>query len=93
VAVRLAVGASRGHVVRLLLREAGITVSVGLLLGVAAGSAAGRTIASLLHGVMPDDPSTFVVAPGVLLAAAGLAALVPVVDVLRTDVARALRSE
>jgi putative ABC transport system permease protein len=93
VAVRLAIGSSRAQVVRLLLRDAAITVSVGLVLGVVGGGVAGRAMASLLHGVLPGDPYTLAMAPGLLFVAAGVAALVPVTEVLRTDVARALRSE
>lgn len=93
VAVRLAVGASRGRVARLLLREGLAVVAVGVVLGVGGGIGAGRAIASLLHGVMPNDPYTFTIAPAVLMAAALAAAFVPVAAVLRMDVARALRSE
>ena len=73
VAIRIAVGASHRAVVRLFLRQGGVVLAFGIGLGVLAAAAAGRVLASQVHGVQPLDPLTLVVAAAAL-ALLGLAA-------------------
>ena len=61
---RVALGASRADIVRLVMRQAGVIAGIGVVVGRATGLAAARAMSSLLYGVPPWDP--------VALAAAGL---------------------
>ena len=76
VAVRMALGASRGTILRLVLRETGTLVVVGLGMGLLSALGAGRAIGSQLVDVAPGDPLTLVVT-GSLLAVAAIAAALP----------------
>ena len=66
IGVRIALGAERGQVVRLVLREAVILLGVGLVVGVGLSLAAGRTATSLLYGLKPHDPVSIAAAVGLL---------------------------
>lgn len=91
--VRLALGASRDHVLRLVFSEAGRMVLLGLIVGVAGAYAAARYAESLLYGLQFNDLRTLVIG-GVLLAlTGGVAALVPALRALRYDPAVVLRTE
>ncbi len=93
IGVRMALGAQRGNVLGLILREALIVTLVGAAVGSAGALAATRVMASMLYGVTPRDPATMVVAAGVLLAVAALAAAIPAWRASRTDPITALRYE
>ncbi len=93
IGIRVALGASRTGVVRLVLRHGLVLVAVGLGLGFAAAAAAGRVLETLLVGVSPHDPATFVGVTVVLGGAALLAALVPARRALRVDPGSVLRQE
>jgi len=69
IGVRMALGAGRAAIARLILRETGVLVGVGAAVGVVLALAGGRAAASLLFGVPPYDP------PALLLALAGLGAI------------------
>ena len=56
IAIRMALGAPRGSVVRLMLRDVAVLLALGMLAGLAASLAAGRLVTSLLFGVRPRDP-------------------------------------
>jgi putative ABC transport system permease protein len=73
VAVRMALGASRGAILQLVLRETGAVVLLGLAAGVLSALGAGRAIASQLVDVAPGDPLTLALT-GILLAVAAIAA-------------------
>jgi len=73
IGLRVALGAQRGHVLRIILRQGmGLTV-IGIALGLAGALILTRTLSSLLYGVGATDPATFVTVP-LALAAVGLAA-------------------
>jgi predicted permease len=93
IGVRMALGAQRGNVLGLILREALIVTLLGAAVGLAAALAATRVMASMLYGVTPRDPATMLVAAGVLLAVAALAAAIPAWRASRTDPITALRYE
>ena len=73
IGLRVALGAQRGHVLRIILRQGmGLTV-IGIALGLAGALILTRTLSSLLYGVGATDPATFVTVP-LALAAVGLTA-------------------
>jgi predicted permease len=93
VGIRLAVGASPGEVVRLLMREGMTLVVVGAVIGLALGLAATRLLEALLFGVRAADPLTFIGAPLLLLAVGAVASLLPARKASRIDPARVLKTE
>jgi len=93
IAIRLALGAGRARVVRLVLRDIGVLLVIGLVLGAAASAMAARAASGLLFGLSPDDPATLAAAIGVLAASAMVACLLPALRASRIDATSALRSE
>jgi putative ABC transport system permease protein len=93
IAVRLALGAGNGNVLRLVLGEGTRLILLGVLIGVPGTYFAGRAISSVLVGVSPSDPLTLS-AVGLGLAAVALAACyLPARRVLRIEPAQSLRQE
>jgi predicted permease len=93
IGVRMAVGASAGTVVRMVLASALQTVVVGLAIGSVAALAAARLIASQLYGISARDPVTFVTIAGILVAVALAASGIPALRAARIDPMSALRAE
>lgn len=93
IGVRLALGASTDHVLRIVLSEAGLLVGIGLILGVVTAAASARYAESLLYGLRFHDVRTMVVGCVLLIVTGGLAALVPAWRALRFDPAVVLKSE
>jgi ABC-type antimicrobial peptide transport system permease subunit len=91
--VRMALGATAGHVMRLVLRQSLTMIAVGVGAGSAAALAASRLLVRLVDGVQPANALTFVVVLACLVAAALVAALVPARRASRLDAPRALRQE
>jgi predicted permease len=92
-AIRIALGAHRQSVRRLVLTQ-GLTLAVaGAVAGVLLAAAGTRGLQGLLHGVEPLDGSTFVGAAAVVLLLAGASALVPAMRAGRVDPAEALKVE
>jgi putative ABC transport system permease protein len=92
-AVRLALGADHGLVLRLVLGEAALLVVIGVLIGVPGIYAAGRLIRGVLVGISPSDPLTLAaVATGLGLVTMA-ACYVPARRVLGIDPAHALRQQ
>lgn len=93
IGIRMALGASRQDVLRMVV-IVGLRLAIaGVLLGVALSLAAGRFIATLLFGVRAADPLTFSAVAAALLATAVIAAWVPARRATRVDPMVALRSE
>jgi putative ABC transport system permease protein len=93
VGVRMALGARRADVFRLVLSGGATLVCAGVAAGLAAALAATRMLGSLVFGVSAVDPLTFSAAAVVLFAVALLAHAVPIRRALRIDPAMALRAE
>jgi putative ABC transport system permease protein len=92
-AIRLALGASPGDLLRLVVARAMVMVLVGLALGVVAALALTRVLASLLFDTSPTDPITWIAAGALLAAVALLACFIPARRVTRVDPTVALRNE
>ena len=75
--IRLALGASPGMLVRLVMRESGGMVALGLIVGLVLALAGARLLGSLLFGVSPLDPMVLIAAAGFLTAVAAFAAWLP----------------
>ena len=73
IAIRVALGGDRGHVVRMVLRLGLRLVGTGLVIGVAASLATNRLLVSQLSNTSPTDPLTFLIALSVVLVIGALA--------------------
>ena len=93
VGIRMALGAERRTVLRLILAQGGRLALVGVALGATASVGVGRLLESLLYGVSGFDPIAYGAAAGILLLTACLANLVRALTAARLDPVRALRSE
>ena len=93
IGIRMALGADRGDVLRLMLREGLAPVLIGVAIGLPAAMAGARLITSLLFGLTPADPLTIGVATIVLLGVAALAGYLPARKASRVDPITALRCE
>ena len=93
VGIRMAVGADRGRIVRMVLGQGTRLAAAGILVGTLAALATTRVLASLLYGISPFDPAAYLSACGLLLAVACLANLLPALSAARIDPLRALKSE
>jgi len=91
--VRLALGASPGSLLRLVLSEGLALTAVGIVLGVVAALIGTRFMAALLYGVTPSDALTLVVVSLLLIAAAAAGCLVPARRAMRVDPVSVLRAE
>jgi putative ABC transport system permease protein len=92
IGIRMSLGADAGRVQRMILKEGGVLVVVGLVLGVAGAFLAARVIQGLLFGVTPYDPMTMT-AVAVVMAAIGIAACwIPALRASRIDPVITMRS-
>jgi putative ABC transport system permease protein len=91
--VRVALGADRGAIVRLVIAQGLKLAGVGALAGLAGAVAATRLLVGLVKGVEPNDPLTFVLVTGALLSAAVVASYLPARRAARVDPIAALRVE
>lgn len=93
IGLRMAIGAQRADVSRLILRQGMLLALIGSLVGLAIALGGAQLLKSLLYGVSPSDPFTFTVVGGMLLAVALLACWVPARRATRVDPMVALRAE
>jgi putative ABC transport system permease protein len=91
--IRAALGARRGDLVRLVLRE-GLSVTLsGIAIGVLTATFLTRLMRDLLFGVSPLDPATFAIAPAILVSASLFACLGPALRAASADPAATLRAQ
>lgn len=91
--IRIALGAQRGDVLKLVLQQSMALVAVGVLLGLAASIGLTRLMATILYGVSAADPITFVVLSTTLFSVALLACWLPARRASTVDPLVALRTE
>jgi len=92
-AVRMALGASHGNVLWLVLKQGLKMATIGAVIGLCGAFAAQKFTSGLLFGISPVDPLTFAGAPIFLMAVAAVACAIPGAKVLRIDPAQALRQD
>ena len=92
IGLRIALGAGRGDVLRLVIGQALVLAAIGLALGLVLGAGAGRVMRSLLFGVEPFDPITFALAGAGFFAVTLAASATPAIRAARVDPADALRA-
>jgi predicted permease len=93
IGLRMALGADRGNVVRMVLRGAFVQVGLGLAIGIPIALLGGRLMADQLFGVRPYDPLSIAIAVCVLSAAAALAGFIPARRAASIEPMEALRLE
>jgi predicted permease len=91
IGIRMALGAQRAHVLRMVLRESAALVLAGVAIGVPVAILGGRLIASMLFGLNPSDPMTLVAAVAIMLAVALLASYLPARRAAAVEPVSALR--
>jgi len=92
IGIRMSLGADRGQVQRMILREGGVLLALGLVLGVAGAFFATGLVRGLLFGVAPRDPTTFIGVALLMLAIGVVACWIPALRASRIDPAIAMRS-
>jgi predicted permease len=93
IGIRMALGADRGRVLWMVLRESFGLAAIGLAIGVPAALAGTRLLQSMLFGLAARDPETLTAAAAVMLALALVAGLLPARRAARVDPLVALRAE
>jgi ABC-type antimicrobial peptide transport system permease subunit len=93
IGVRVALGATRRNIVRMIGRD-GLTIAIpGVLIGATCAWAAARLVRTQLYGITPGDPRTMLFGAAILLATVLAAALVPALRASRAAPVEALREE
>jgi putative ABC transport system permease protein len=93
IGIRIALGADRGAVIGLVLREATLLLAVGLAIGTAVSAATGSIARSMLYGLQPHDPVTIAMAAAILGTVAVVASYLPARRAASLDPVTALRDE
>jgi macrolide transport system ATP-binding/permease protein len=93
IGIRMALGAQRAAVIRMILRDVLTTVLVGLAVGVPGALLASKLVSSFLYGIKPNDPLALAAAVGILVCAVLLAGYTPARRASRIDPMAALRHE
>ena len=93
IGIRMALGAQRVTIFRMVIRQAVLLVGLGIALGVAAALGVSRLLASLLIGVSAHDPLTFAGVSAILMAVALLACYIPAHRAARVEPMAALRDQ
>jgi len=93
IGIRMAIGATPGDILKMVLRQGLGTVGIGLLAGLVAAFAGTRLLADLFYGVTPNDPVTYAAVAALLLAVVLLACWIPARRATRVSPVIALRFE
>jgi ABC-type antimicrobial peptide transport system permease subunit len=93
IGVRMALGAGRWQVVRMVISQALLVVAIGVALGIPFALAGARSLRALLYGITPFDPAPLASGAAVLVIVGALAAVIPSRNAARVDPLVAIRSE
>jgi ABC-type antimicrobial peptide transport system permease subunit len=93
IGVRVALGAQRRDVLRLVMRRIMLLVATGIAIGISGALSLGRVVAGLLYGVTPADPVTLVAVALFLAAVATLATYIPARRATLVDPVVSLRAD
>jgi putative ABC transport system permease protein len=93
IGVRVAVGATRGNILALVVRQGMTLTAVGIVIGISGAALASRTLLSLLFGVSRLDPVTYLGVIALLAAVSVMACVVPAWRAAQVDPATTLRAE
>jgi len=93
IGIRMALGASRVSILRMILNQGARILAGGLVVGLAGSLAAGYLVRHMLYGVGPADLQSISWAVALLCAAGLCACLAPAIGAIRVDPARTLRAE
>ena len=93
IGIRMALGAQRATVLRMIMREGSIMLLCGVILGLLLAMATGKILSGILYQVGPLDPIAFTTAPLLLAAAALIATWLPARRATQVNPIRALRTE
>ncbi len=93
IGIRMALGADRSGIIRMILREAGTLLGIGLAVGMVLALAGARTTSALLYGLKPDDPLTLAASIALLAIVAIAASALPARRAAKLDPMVALREE
>ena len=93
IGIRMALGAQRGDVLRLVLRRGLILAAIGIALGLAGAAGLSRSLTAMLYGLTPLDPTTYVAVTGLFAAVAALASYLPARRAARVDPLVAIRCD
>ncbi|MCH7824182.1 MAG: FtsX-like permease family protein [Acidobacteria bacterium] len=91
--VRMALGAQRPHIMRMVVRQSMKVVLIGVVIGLGMALAQGATLGSILYGVSGTDPVTYAGVTALVIAASLLASWLPARRATRLDPVRALRDD
>jgi ABC-type antimicrobial peptide transport system permease subunit len=93
IGIRMALGASRGTVLRMIIAQSAAPLCIGVVGGIAAAAGLTRLLESYLFGVAPRDPIVFIVVPILLAFVASVANAIPALRSSRIDPMTALKYE
>jgi putative ABC transport system permease protein len=93
IGIRMALGAQRGDVLRMVLRRGVIVAVIGIVLGLAGAAGLSRSLTAMLYGLTPLDPATYVAVAGLFAAVTALASYVPARRAARVDPMAAIRCD
>jgi putative ABC transport system permease protein len=93
IGIRMALGAGRGHILRIVFGYAGLLMAAGLAVGVGAALVTGRLLSSQLFEIKTADPMTLAAVAATLLATGLIASTIPAWRAMRVDPLVALRNE
>jgi predicted permease len=93
IGVRMALGAQRSSILAMVIQSGAKLLGLGIILGLAGGLSLTRLLRSMIWGVSPTDPLSFLVVIGVMIAIGFISCMLPALRASRVDPMRALRYE
>src|SRR5436190_520186 len=93
IGIRMALGAQRGDVLRLVIRRGAILAVIGIVLGLAGAAGLSRSLTVMLYGLTPLDPTTYVAVTSLFAVVTALASYMPARRAARVDPMDAIRCE